>query len=209
MEFWKKYAQPPKEALKTIQAGRLKGKSDINPQWRLHVLTEHFGMCGVGWTYTVDKLWLEQADKEIAAFAQISLYVKDGGDWSRAIPGVGGSGFLVSEKSGLHMSDECYKMAITDALSVACKQLGIAANIYSGGHDSKYSVEPVIEKTQAEIEEDIKMLSEDPDIQLVLKYCVDNKKINQGEDLTKLNDMDKANLVNNYKSIVRKIKEVK
>ena len=30
----------PQEALKPISAGRLKGKSDINPMWRIKKLTE-------------------------------------------------------------------------------------------------------------------------------------------------------------------------
>ena len=33
----------PKEALKPISAGRLKGKSDINPMWRIKKLTELVG----------------------------------------------------------------------------------------------------------------------------------------------------------------------
>jgi hypothetical protein len=37
---------------------------------------------------------------------------------------------IVKESAGLHTSDECYKMAVTDALSVACKVLGMGASIY-------------------------------------------------------------------------------
>ena len=40
----------PPEAIKPITAGRLKGKSDINPMWRIKVLTEQFGPCGEGWS---------------------------------------------------------------------------------------------------------------------------------------------------------------
>ena len=48
----------PNEALKPIQAGRLKGKSDINPMWRIKKLTEIFGPCGIGWKYTIVKQWM-------------------------------------------------------------------------------------------------------------------------------------------------------
>ena len=51
--------QPPKEALKEIKGGRLSGKTDINPMWRLKALTEQFGMCGIGWKYAITKQWLE------------------------------------------------------------------------------------------------------------------------------------------------------
>ncbi len=53
-------------------------------------------------------------------------------EWSSPIPGIGGSMLVAKEQSGLHTSDEAYKMAITDALSVAMKMLGVAADIYAG-----------------------------------------------------------------------------
>jgi len=137
---WNQLNRPPASALKKIGGGRLKGMTDINPQWRYHVLTEVFGPCGTGWKYTIDKLWLEQGGNETCAFAMVSLYVKiSGSDWSDAIPGIGGSKLVASESSGPHTSDECFKMAVTDALSVACKMLGVAADIYAGLWDgSKY-----------------------------------------------------------------------
>lgn len=38
----------PEEAKRAITAGRLKGKTDINPMWRIKALTELFGPCGDG-----------------------------------------------------------------------------------------------------------------------------------------------------------------
>jgi len=137
MDVWDKVKQPPEWALRQITAGRLKGKSDINPQWRYQVMTEQFGMCGYGWSYTIERLWTEKCDDGQAfAFAQINLWVK-GAD--KPIPGIGGSMLIIKESSGLHASDEGYKMAVTDALSVAMKMLGIAADVYAGLWDgSKY-----------------------------------------------------------------------
>ena len=133
----------PNEALKPIQAGRLKGKSDINPMWRIKKLTEIFGPCGIGWKYTIVKQWTEPAaDGEIAAFCDIDLYVKEDGEWSEPIPGTGGSMFVAKEKSGLYTSDECYKMALTDAISVACKALGFAADVYWDRDPTKYDPLP-------------------------------------------------------------------
>ena len=40
--------QVPKEALKAFNNGRFSG-TDINPMWRIKMLTEMFGPCGVGW----------------------------------------------------------------------------------------------------------------------------------------------------------------
>ena len=141
MEFWNKAKQPPKSALRQINAGRLKGKSDINPQWRIQVMTEHFGMCGVGWKYEIKKLWtLPGSNEQVFAFADIDLYVKADGSWSDPIPGHGGSMLMVQEKSGIHNNDEAFKMAVTDALSTAMKALGVAADVYLGRWDgTKYN----------------------------------------------------------------------
>ena len=49
LEVWNKLKTPPAWALKEIAFGKLKGKSDINPQWRYQALTEEFGMYGFGW----------------------------------------------------------------------------------------------------------------------------------------------------------------
>ena len=141
---YKSLSRPPARALKTINDGRLKGKSDINPQWRYEVMTEKFGLIGFGWKYEVQRLWTEPgAQGEVIAFAQIAVFVKVGDEWSEPIIGVGGSKLIASEHSGLHTNDEGYKMAVTDAFSTSLKMLGVAADIYAGLWDgSKYIDQP-------------------------------------------------------------------
>lgn len=159
MEIYNKFRQVPKEAQKTIGAGRLKGFTDINPQWRIQALTEMFGACGIGWKYKItDKRIIEGADGVSCAFVDIDLYFKHEGEWSEAIPGTGGSSFVASERNGLYTSDECFKMALTDAISVACKALGIGADIYWADGRTKYNnetkaepkAEPKAQKTPRE-----------------------------------------------------------
>ena len=141
LHVWNKLKQPPETALKPIAAGRLKGKTDINPQWRYQAMTEQFGPCGDGWKYKIDRIWTEPGpDGQVFAFAQVLVYIKIGNQgqplpdshWSDPIPGVGGSMLIAKEKAGLYANDEAYKMAITDALSVALKMVGVAADIYLG-----------------------------------------------------------------------------
>jgi len=143
MKYYNALRQPPPEALKQIQGGRISGKTDVNPQWRYRAVTEQFGPCGVGWKYNIEKLWLEPADGgQVCAFSLVNVWVKIDGEWSEPIPGIGGSMLTEQEKAGLHVSDECFKMATTDALSVALKMLGVAADIYAGAWDgSKYKDE--------------------------------------------------------------------
>ncbi len=83
--------------------------------------------------------WLEPYQETIAAFVKIELYIKVDGEWSMPIQGTGGSMFVEIQRSGPHVSDECYKMATTDAISVACKQLGIGADVYWDKDSTKYN----------------------------------------------------------------------
>lgn len=140
MTNWRKMCKPPADALKKIPAGRLKGKSDINPQWRYEVMTEVYGPCGVGWKLEINKLWREQGSHDqVMCFADVSVYTKEKEVWSGAIPGIGGSMLVTKESAGLHTMDEGYKMAVTDGLGTAMKLLGVAADVYRGQMDTKYS----------------------------------------------------------------------
>lgn len=133
----------PSEAQKPISAGRLKGMTDVNPMWRIKTLTELFGACGFGWKYEIVRQWIEPgANGEISAFCNINLYIKDKEQWSEPIPGTGGSSFVANERNGAYTSDECFKKALTDAISVACKALGVAADIYWNQDTTKYQTTP-------------------------------------------------------------------
>lgn len=146
LELYNKVRVVPDEAQKPIGGGRLKGMTDINPMWRIKTLTEQFGPCGKGWYFEILEERIEEgANGEKVAFTKINLYVKYGEEWSKPVQGTGGSSFIAKEKSGLYTSDECFKMALTDAISVSCKSLGIGADIYYAKDRTKYSVsEPTL-----------------------------------------------------------------
>lgn len=140
--YYNKFSNTPENARKPILAGRLKGKTDINPMWRIKMLTEVYGMCGIGWKTVVTKQWLEQgADGQVSAFVNLDLYVKVDGVWSEPITGNGGDKFITKESSGMYQDDDCYKKAFTDALSMCCKLLGFSADIYykDGYNKTDYS----------------------------------------------------------------------
>jgi len=155
LKIWNELKSVPSAAKKKIGAGRLKGMTDIKPQWRLQMMTEQFGPIGIGWYYTPVKRWTEEYGGEISAHVELNVFIKDNDEWSKPINGVGGAMLLSMEnvkdyeksvakdKYGSEYlkpfhSDEAYKMATTDALSVAMKQLGVAADVYMGLSDSKY-----------------------------------------------------------------------
>ena len=130
----------PPEAIKPITAGQLKGKSDINPMWRIKVLTEQFGPCGEGWYTEGVRYWtvIQEKSMEMAVFCELQLHTKGENGWSAPIYGIGGNTVIAAEKSGLYLDDEAYKKAYTDALSVACKALGIGADVYWNEDRTKY-----------------------------------------------------------------------
>ncbi len=139
LELWDKLKTPPPEALKKIKAGRLKGMSDISPQWRYKIMTKVFGPCGIGWKFTVDKMWTEPGSEgQSFAFVLVSIMYKNLQEWSLPVQGVGGSMLIAKERAGLHCSDEAFKMATTDAIGTALKMIGVAADVYEGLCDSKY-----------------------------------------------------------------------
>ena len=138
----------PKEAKKEIEAGRLKGKHDINPMWRIKKLTEVFGPVGFGWYTEVVRTWTEASESgEMAVFVDINLYVKKDGEWSRPIFGNGGNRLISNEKkyeNGQqvyvpYLDDDAYKKAYTDAISVAAKALGVGADVYFEKDKGKYA----------------------------------------------------------------------
>lgn len=136
--FYSAFRSVPQNAQKEFNNGKFRG-TDINPMWRIQKLTEAFGPCGKGWYFTIDKQWTEIVGNEMYAFCNVSLYVKFDGEWSAPIQGTGGNFIAKNSKSGIVTSDEGYKMALTDAMSIACKQLGIGADIWFAEDKTKYT----------------------------------------------------------------------
>lgn len=129
----------PPEAQKAASNGNF-SFTDINPMWRIKKLTEMFGMAGIGWYTEILSERSETYGDTVMAIVDINLYVKVGDEWSKPIFGTGGNLLVQATKSGAKPSDEGYKKAYTDALSIACKAIGIGADIwYSKDPTSKYS----------------------------------------------------------------------
>lgn len=215
MKLYNAFRSVPKDALKPITAGRLKGMSDINPVWRIKALTEMFGPCGVGWWY--DIIEKRVIDDEIThqriATVDIKLYYVDPetGAISQGIPGTGGSSLVAQERNGPYLSDEAFKMALTDAISVSCKALGIAADVYFANDRTKYTSnkeeKPNDEQpketpqnapemaTKAQIEFISNKLSPEDLAAMKSKYGEHLERLSKetaGKALTKIKDMGKA-----------------
>mgnify|MGYP006864370572 CR=1 FL=1 len=147
LSIYERVRSVPKEAKKEIEAGRLKGKNDINPMWRIKKLTEVFGPAGFGWYTEIVRTWTEASESgEMAVFVDIHLFVKKDGEWSKPIYGNGGNRLVANEKKYENgqqvyvpfLDDDAYKKAYTDAISVAAKALGIGADVYFEKDVTKY-----------------------------------------------------------------------
>ena len=150
-----KQARPPQDALRPIDFGRLKNKTDTSPQWRIEALTETYGLYGLGWFVQIkDKDIFDVPEtQEKMLFLTLELYVRDWSipdeyKWFGPALGIGGDYIIVRDKNGVHGNDEAYAMAMTDALGKAAKLFGIANDIYRGKFDSKYGWRDQIEKRQ-------------------------------------------------------------
>ena len=159
VRFYHQFMTTPKDAQKSFNNGRFSG-TDINPMWRIKVLTEVFGPSGFGWWTQNVKYEFKEADvtpppqkpgdpvtpqKETSVFCELELIVKDPetGEVSQPIYGVGGNTYIQWGKYGPRASDEAKKMAYTDALSIACKSLGIGHDIWYSNDRTKYTMNMV------------------------------------------------------------------
>ena len=107
--------------------------TDIDPTYREQLMTEVFGMKGLGWGTAVRREWSERD----CAFVKIDVWVRhpDTGMLCWLGEQIGGTEFGRSP-------DEAYKMSVTDAFGKCVASLGLAADIYSGKFgDSKYQRE--------------------------------------------------------------------
>lgn len=130
----------PDEAKKQISGGKLNGMTDINPMWRIEQLTKLFGPCGIGWWTENERYWSEEgANGEKLVYCKLGLVYNHNGTVSNPVYGVGGATMVTKTKNGMQSSDECYKMARTDAISVCCKNLGFGASVYWERGESKYN----------------------------------------------------------------------
>lgn len=143
MKLYVQVQDTPKEAQKSFNNGRFSG-TDINPMWRIKKLTELFGPAGIGWWTDDENYIMEKSDEtnEVAVFCTLKLFYKDPdtGEVSHGVTGVGGNKFVVAQRNGTFCNDEAFKMAYTDALSIACKALGFSADIYYANDRTKYTM---------------------------------------------------------------------
>lgn len=167
MDIYDRCRSVPAEAQKQFNNGRFSG-TDINPMWRIKKLTEIFGPSGIGWWTEDVKYWLEQGtDGSVSAFCSLSLRYVLGDKTSQPVHGIGGNVFVQKNKT----SDEAFKMAYTDALSIAAKALGIGADIWFANDKTKYEQQAEQNNANNQKFDDLETLDDLTDVYIALPEC--------------------------------------
>jgi hypothetical protein len=138
LRFWDQLKRTDPKATKPFtRSGGFRG-TQIDPTWRLRMMTETFGPIGQGWGYEQ----LEWTVVEGMAFVCVRVWYRDpetgGQHWTG--PQWGGTELVRRRRDGPgEPNDEAFKMSITDALGKCLLQIGVAADVHLGlFDDSKY-----------------------------------------------------------------------
>ncbi len=141
MALWNKLRRTDPKATKSFtRSGGFRG-TQIDPAWRLQIMTEVFGPIGKGWGYEQ----LEWTVVERMVFICVRVWYRDPetGNVCFTGPQWGGTEVVRRNRDGTERpDDECFKMSITDAVGKCLQQLGLGADVYMGQFDdSKYREE--------------------------------------------------------------------
>lgn len=133
--IWNRCSTTPSEYLKAFKrGGGFSGKS-IDPTYRIRLLTELFGPCGVGWGFVQEDQWSDGGSGAYVVYVRGHLWYMHEGERRQTMSHTGGT---VADRA----PDEVYKMAETDSLGKCCLDLGVGADVYMGLHDGdKYQDE--------------------------------------------------------------------
>ncbi|HEY0524340.1 MAG TPA: hypothetical protein VGD08_13190 [Stellaceae bacterium] len=140
LALWNRLKRTDPRSTKPFTRFGFKG-TQIDPTWRLQMMTEAFGPVGKGWGYEQ----LEWTVQERMVFVCVRIWYKDAetGEICWTGPQWGGTEMMRRRRDGSEEpNDEAFKMSITDAVGKCCLQLGLAADVYMGQFDdSKYREE--------------------------------------------------------------------
>lgn len=164
MKIFNQVKSVPEEYKKNFQR-KDRTLTSVKPIWRIQKLTEIFGPCGMGWYVNITSCKTnELRNGAISIVMEVDLVyrIPETKVWSKPVHGIGTGWAVYKNSKGEWMQDdEAWKKAYTDAISVACKSLGFAADIYMDSEDDKYGQEanntiiavPIAKPTQEEVKQ--------------------------------------------------------
>lgn len=211
LETWNKLEKTDPEYTKKFDKGTFKGTA-INPTYQIKKMTEMYGACGTGWSYSVqDVKTVELASQEVMVYVTIALFVGGNRD---GIVGVGGDYIYRKTQNGFRADDDAMKKATTDALVNAFKFLGMCADVYLGRYDDNKYVQELKDEKEKPIEDKETRLTQEQKSQRNVLFtrlgqCTDKQEIESflDEHKTAIDAMPDTDLL--FQEIENKLEQLK
>lgn len=140
LTIWNKFADIDPKYTKAITGKPYKGTSP-NPHYVIKCLTEMFGPVGVGFGWDVEAEGFQPMGDELLHWCRIRFWHSD--PQSRGFSAYGQTKAVMKTKNGFMTDEDAPKKSLTDAVTKAAAQVGIASNIFLGRWDDSRYVEQV------------------------------------------------------------------
>ena len=137
LETWERFADIDPKFTKPITGKPYKGTSP-NPHYVIRCLTEMFGPAGVGFGWDVVAEGFQPMGDELLHWCRIRFWHGDG----KGFDAYGQTKAIMKTRSGFLNDEDAPKKSLTDAITKAAAQVGVASNIFLGRwDDNKYVAE--------------------------------------------------------------------
>ena len=137
LALWDRFADIDPKFTKPITGKPYKGTSP-NPHYIIRCLTEMFGPVGSGFGWEVRAEGFQPLGEETLHWCRIRFWHGDGAGFDA----YGQTKAHMKTKNGMMVDEDAPKKSLTDAITKAAAQVGIASNIFLGRwDDSRYVAE--------------------------------------------------------------------
>lgn len=137
LRYWDQFSDIDPKYTKAITGKPYKGTSP-NPHYVIRCLTEMFGPVGEGFGWDVEAEGFEHIGEEVLHWCRIRFWHGTGKGFSA----YGQTKALMKTRNGFMSDEDAPKKSLTDAITKAAAQVGVASNIFLGRwDDSKYVAE--------------------------------------------------------------------
>lgn len=148
LKIWEQFADIDPKFTKSITGKPYKGTSP-NPHYVIKCLTEMFGPVGVGFGWDVEAEGFQPMGEELLHWCRIRFWHSDPD--TRGFSAYGQTKAVMKTRNGFMSDEDAPKKSLTDAITKAAAQIGIASNIFLGRwDDNKYVAEVDKEYREAE-----------------------------------------------------------
>lgn len=137
LQIWNRFTDIDPKFTKPITGKPYKGTSP-NPHYVIKCLTEMFGPVGQGFGWEVVAEGFQPMGDELLHWCRIRFWHGDG----KGFDAYGQTKAVMKTRNGIMTDEDAPKKSLTDAITKAAAQIGVASNIFLGRwDDNKYVAE--------------------------------------------------------------------